>query len=79
MGNTCTDLCASADLESANPCTERFQPFLLELSVPGMEVEHLGGFRRGKRDDEKRRGLHYFAANIVESRRLLIFLYLFFL
>lgn len=81
MGNTCTDLCAPADLESTNPCTESFQPFMLDLSVPGMEVEHLGGSRRRKWNDEERRGLHYFAANVVElkSIRLLTFHISFFL
>lgn len=48
MGNTCTDLCAPADLESTIPCTENSQPFILQLSVPGIEVEHLSGSRRGK-------------------------------
>lgn len=65
MGNTCIDLYAPADLESTNPCTESFQPFIPELSVPEMEVECLSESKRGKRDDEKRRGLHYFAASIV--------------
>lgn len=43
-----------------------FQPFMLEPSVPGMEVEHLGGFRRGR--GMMRRGLHYFAASIAELK-----------
>lgn len=50
-----------------------FSLFIPWLAVPGMEVEHLGGSRRGKRDHEKKGGLHYFTAGIGElkSRRLL--------
>lgn len=72
VGNTCTDLCAPADSEVQISALS-FQPFLLEPSVPGMEVEHLGGFRRGRW--MMRRGLHYSAASIAElkSRRLLTF------
>lgn len=81
VGNTHTDLCAPANLESTNPCTGSFQPFILWLAVPGVETEHLDGSRRGERDHEKRRGLHYFTASTgeFEVQKTTYFLCFFFL